>query len=417
MKNENPFARMEDLDLDELADVISQRVRNPITIEDFNHRLIAYSTHEDCTDQARMETIMGRRVPEAVINRLWQDGVIQQLMASDEPIHITERREVGLGNRVAISIRKAQSVLGYIWVQVVNKPLENNELGCLSQAARAAMPRLYQRQTKRRILEVKSKEFFWELLLGSVSSHHEIQAKSEDIGLRLPKPFTVYIFEVDHPSHEDVHKEMAYLLVNLKDSFSLTQFPLWVTNQKHLIILGGGGDPHEEFYQRSQAFIREMLSRIQERFGSVSMHGVAGGTASKFQLIEQSYQQALAVLRMKKGLPEETAAIQAYADLGMYRLFPFIAEKNAKEGYRNFRLEKLRTYDEDNETELLPTLEAYLDSAGRMNITAQKLHVHPNTLAYRLKRISEVGGIDLEEQNQRNSLFMDIKLNKFQSEE
>ena len=97
MNNENPFVRMEDLDLDELADVISEQVRNPITIEDFNHRLIAYSTHEDCTDQARMETIMGRRVPETVINRLWQDGVIQQLMASDEPIQIAARKEVGLG--------------------------------------------------------------------------------------------------------------------------------------------------------------------------------------------------------------------------------------------------------------------------------------------------------------------------------
>ena len=322
---------------------------------------------------------------------------------------------------MAISIRKGQTVLGYIWVQEVNKPMEHTELNCLRHAARAAMPRLYQRQTKRRIQEVKSKEFFWELLLGSISSHHEIQAKAEDIGLRLPKPFTIYLFEVDHPAHEDVHKEMTYLLVNLKDWFSLTQFPLWVTNRKHLIIMGGGGDlkgdHREDFDERSQSFIREMLSRIHERFGTISIIGVAGGTASKFDLIEQSYQQALAVLRMKKGLPEETAIIQSYADLGIYRLFPFIAEKNAKEGYNNIRLERLLAYDEENETELLPTLEAYLDSAGRMNMTAKKLHIHPNTLAYRLKRISEVGGIDLEEQNQRTSLFMDIKLNKFQSGE
>ncbi|MDF9763121.1 DNA-binding PucR family transcriptional regulator [Peribacillus simplex] len=55
-------------DMMEFADRISSVLGCPITIEDGNHRLLAYSTHDDTTDQARIMTIIGRRVPEKVIN-------------------------------------------------------------------------------------------------------------------------------------------------------------------------------------------------------------------------------------------------------------------------------------------------------------------------------------------------------------
>lgn len=409
---ENPFSQIEGLDFTELADIISERVHNPITIEDFNHRLIAYSTHGHWTDQARMETIMGRRVPETVLNRLWQDGVIQQLMGCDDPIRIQAKNEVGLGDRVAISVRKGQSVLGYIWVQEVNQPLTENEMQLLRLAAKGMIPKLHQRQTKRRIQQEKSKEFFWEMLLGQVSSHQEIQTKAEDIGMKLPRPFSIFLFETLLPDYESVQKEFIYLLHNLKDSFPLTQFPLVVTDQRRLIVLGGGGDARLDFHDRAQRFVLDIVQRIQDRFGERSVDGMYGMPYSTFSNAMQSYHQALAVLRAKNNLPQETKGISGYVDLGIYRLLPSFVEKNEAESYVNYRLEKLKRYDSDNQSHLLQTLEVYLDCAGRVNAASQYLHIHPNTLAYRLKRISEVSGLNLDDPNQWISMFIDLKLMK-----
>ena len=47
--------------LEEFADRISEVLNCPITIEDANHRLLAYSTHDERTDQARIATIIGRK--------------------------------------------------------------------------------------------------------------------------------------------------------------------------------------------------------------------------------------------------------------------------------------------------------------------------------------------------------------------
>lgn len=410
--SEKPFSQIESLDFTDLADLISERVHNPITIEDFNHRLIAYSTHGNWTDQARMETIMGRRVPETVLNRLWQDGVIQQLMGCDDPIRIQAKNEVGLGDRVAISIRKGQGVLGYIWVQEVNQPLSEKEMQLLRLAAKGMIPKLYQRQTKRRIQQEKSKEFFWEMLLGQVSSHQEIQTKAEDIGIKLPRPFSIFLFESHLPDYESVQKELVYLLHNLKDSFPLTQFPLVVTDQRRLVVMGGGGDARLDFHERSQRFVLDIAQRIQDRFGELPVNGMYGMAYSSFSFVQLCYHQALAVLRAKKHLPQEMKGIFGYDDLGIYRLLPSFVEKNEAESYANYRLEKLIRYDRDNQSHLLQTLEVYLDCVGRVNVASQYLHIHPNTLAYRLRRITEVSGLNLDDPNQRISMFIDLKLMK-----
>ena len=52
--------------LEEFADRVSDVLKCPVTIEDANHRLIAYSAHDDYTDPARTATIISRRVPEKI---------------------------------------------------------------------------------------------------------------------------------------------------------------------------------------------------------------------------------------------------------------------------------------------------------------------------------------------------------------
>ncbi|MER2260311.1 MAG: helix-turn-helix domain-containing protein, partial [Priestia megaterium] len=43
----------------------------------------------------------------------------------------------------------------------------------------------------------------------------------------------------------------------------------------------------------------------------------------------------------------------------------------------------------------------------------KELNVHMNTLSYRLKRISEIGDINLKDVNQKITLYIDIKLMKY----
>ena len=60
-------------------------------------------------------------------------------------------------------------------------------------------------------------------------------------------------------------------------------------------------------------------------------------------------------------------------------------------------LEALERYDEENQSELRVTLSAYLRHERNQLEAAKALHVHPNTMRYRLGRIREVAGLTLED--------------------
>ncbi|EWM15949.1 hypothetical protein [Kutzneria sp. 744] len=66
-------------DLFRLADAVAAVIDAPVTIEDANSRVLAYSTRQDRTDPARVSTIMGRRVPDDVLARFRSRGVFRQL--------------------------------------------------------------------------------------------------------------------------------------------------------------------------------------------------------------------------------------------------------------------------------------------------------------------------------------------------
>jgi DNA-binding PucR family transcriptional regulator len=61
---------------------------------------------------------------------------------------------------------------------------------------------------------------------------------------------------------------------------------------------------------------------------------------------------------------------------------------------------RLRTFDEAEGAELLPTLETFL-AQGSVHSTASRLNVHRNTVLYRLKRIEEITRVDLDEPETR----------------
>jgi DNA-binding PucR family transcriptional regulator len=95
----------------------------------------------------------------------------------------------------------------------------------------------------------------------------------------------------------------------------------------------------------------------------------------------------------------------------MFQMIETLA--NNKQRHAHPSILKLRAYDLKNQTELLQTLTVYLEKDCNPNEASRNLHIHVNTLNYRLKRITEVGNIRLKDPIQKMSLFLDIKLNEF----
>lgn len=397
--------------LENLVDKISDVLGCPVTIEDANHRLLAYSSHDDRTDPARIATIIGRRVPEKVINSLWRDGVIQKLNKSDDPVRISKINDIGLGDRVAISIRKKNEVLGYIWILEIDNRLTEEQLFLIKQSAQTAKNQLLQLQVRKKKKEEGYQEFFWQLLTGHLNSHTEIQFKMEQLGIIPPSPVCIIVFQFHKEITSNLEKHISYMITTTQQ----VRITLHVIDRNELILLVSPL-PSKEFQASVLQFINDFIAKMAKRYNIHQIEGSCGNVYNNYEKVESSYQEALTVLRLKNQFFTEIGEIYSYQQLGIYRYLDVIMEKKRHDNYENPALVKLLKYDTVNKTQLLETLEVFLNKDSNINEAAKELHIHVNTLTYRLKRISEIGEIDLKNPNQKMTLYLDIKINKLDKE-
>jgi DNA-binding PucR family transcriptional regulator len=107
----------------------------------------------------------------------------------------------------------------------------------------------------------------------------------------------------------------------------------------------------------------------------------------------------------------EGERLLAFEDTGAYRLLlPAMSEDPAElERFYSETVEPLAAYDEQYETDLLSTVESYLDHDGNVAATAQTLFTHRHTVRYRLERAKELCGHDVTSTEGREKLGLGLK--------
>jgi purine catabolism regulator len=99
-----------------------------------------------------------------------------------------------------------------------------------------------------------------------------------------------------------------------------------------------------------------------------------------------------------------------YEQMGLFRL---LAELRGRDELRRFydeTLGELVRYDHEHNTDLVHTLQVFFDQNANASQTSRALYVHRNTLNYRLQRIVEITGLDLNDAEARLAFQLAIKI-------
>jgi DNA-binding PucR family transcriptional regulator len=102
--------------------------------------------------------------------------------------------------------------------------------------------------------------------------------------------------------------------------------------------------------------------------------------------------------------------VLAFEDTGAYRLLlPAMSEDPAElQRFYAETVEPLVTYDEQYETDLVQTLETFLDADGNVAGTASRLFTHRHTIRYRLERVRDLTGLDVSSTDGREKLGLGL---------
>ncbi|NKQ56454.1 PucR family transcriptional regulator [Amycolatopsis sp. K13G38] len=135
--------------------------------------------------------------------------------------------------------------------------------------------------------------------------------------------------------------------------------------------------------------------------------GISGpATAAGLRGAAQEARHALDVAA-RRGGPIEVVAGE---DIAVHRLLVATAPDELRRTVRERVLGPLVDYDAANGTDLVRTVRVYLECSSSPTAAAKALHVHVNTLRYRITRASELLGVDLTDFTTQVDVYLALAL-------
>ncbi|MDQ0583644.1 PucR family transcriptional regulator [Streptomyces rishiriensis] len=387
-------------DYQELVDEISELLGAPATLENRDFELIAFGAYDSedeldasTLDPVRTRSILTRRSTAAV--RTWFEGF--GITRATGPVRIPPTPEAGVHRgRVCLPARHRGVVLGYVWLLDDDPGPSDAQLAAAMEVtgrigALLADEAQHGADLTRELRAVLTAQADWQRDMAVA----ELRIA---LGARADGPHTV-VCVTPWPSADP------------DDAPSLRTLP----GATALCTVPWGGGPSHPLDAQADSQSLALLVRLR------STDTLTPATSAAARLLERARESAAGVAAGRLGLAELGSAWQEasasaraalaepglgpvarWASIGPYRLLTALPRESAQDP-------AVRTLLEHAHHELARTAEVYLDRAGQAGRTAAELGIHRQTLYYRLSRVEQLTGLDLDDGEDRLLLHMTLK--------
>ncbi|MBA0125290.1 helix-turn-helix domain-containing protein [Haloechinothrix sp. YIM 98757] len=380
-------------DLFRLADAAASVVDAPVTIEDINSRVLAYSARQDLTDPARVSTIMDRRIPDDVLARFRSRGVFRELSRGRQTIYVPEQKD-GTLPRLIVPVRMGGELLGSMWA-VVDGPVSEERAAAFADAAPVVAVHLLRRRAHANTQRHANAELLRAVLEGRASPRRA----AAELGLTDADHRVVAVATSRQQGEGDEELGAEGLRLALLERLSAG-----IGNQTRATEFGGllylvvpdGG----------WAALRDTLAT--EPGCEQGWLRAAAGTAAPVGELARSRGEAEEALGLVRAGLVPGAVIgfdEVWTALALHRVATAAGSAGAVE---LGPLEVLTEHDRRQHSDYVDTLYAWLRHQGDPRATARELSIHPNTLRYRLRKLLNLTGLDLEDPETRLALLAQL---------
>lgn len=384
-------------DLFGLAQSIADRTHGMVSIEDAQSHVLAYSASSDEADELRRLSILGRAGPREYLEWLAKWGVFDALRSGGEVVRVAERPELGLRPRLAVGIqlptdrRRAPRFGGTIWLQQGSAALADDAEDVLRGGAVLAariMARLAAAPPRH---TVRLQELLG--LAPGGSEGADVAAIARDLGIAADGRVALIGFSgAGAPAPPDV--------IALSAGAFRADAQIASAGDRVYVLL-----PKTGAASSVTSWVRGVVGAAARELGlslravvATPLPGLAGvaGTRAEIDRVFDSAVRHPGVIAQVTSLDEARATVL---------LDEIVAQVAGQPRLIDPRVVALRAHD----PMLADTLREYLDGFGDVAAVAQRLHVHPNTVRYRVRRIEKLLGTSLEDPDDRLVLALGLR--------
>jgi DNA-binding PucR family transcriptional regulator len=368
-------------DLFGLAQSLADRIHGMVSIEDAQSHVLAYSASNDEADELRRLSILGRAGPPEHLEWIGQWGIFDALRSSGEVVRVAERPELGLRPRLAVGIYQPQAdarrplvFAGTIWVQQGSQPLADDAEEMLRGAAVLA-GRIMFRLAARPSTHSRRVQQLLGLTDGDAS---DVAAIAGELGLVVDG--AAALIGWDTPEAGATHARLADVLALSASAFRRDAQVASRGSRIYALL------PQTATTRAVTSWVRGTISALRNELG-VELRAAIAAPVAGLAEVAAARTEVDRVLDSAERHPVSIGQVTSLAEARTTVLLDeMVTLVGTDERLVDPRIRDLRAQD----PMLAETLRAYLDSFGDIGTAAQSLHVHPNTVRYRVRRIEKL---------------------------
>ena len=381
-------------DVQEIVDLASRLLDHSALLEDRDFHLVAFHSQRPGIDLVRQRSILERESSAEVRSWFEQFGIA----TAEGPVRTPPDPSNGILGRLCFPVRWKGVTYGYLWVIDPDGSVSANpsipEVAHLADEAGAVLAqRALGRLDVALLLEaLLSPDLTRSQAAADELLERELVAAGEWVvvmEIRLEEsrsPVPLNVWSLPRGVLATIRPGRATLVIRLTDPADLT--------------LPGRVAAHVREHHESASTGPTTATPATERL----LIGI-GAPQSSVRAARTSHRQAVIGTRVAR-LGAGDAAVR-WESLGPYRLLGAASEDDLAAALLDAPARRLLAH---GDPELARTALVYLDEAGSIQRTTQRLGIHRQTAYYRLRRIAEITGLDLTDGEHRLSLHLALKL-------
>ncbi|MGI6485389.1 MAG: PucR family transcriptional regulator [Tepidanaerobacteraceae bacterium] len=271
------------------------------------------------------------------------------------------------------------------------------------------------------VLETEQKlklDFFDDIISNACASDEVLKKRARTLGLKFADKNYVLIFDMDdfegyyNKNYDKGEEHIQKIKKDLKKAIRKgiseisDQVVLFVPKSDGwVLLLGFSKRAHstEQIYRKTiDDIVFKVIDEFSQKNHKITLSVGISSSIERINELKRAYDEAVSAKNLGNRLFGR-GKVTYNDDLGIFRLISIPQEK--EEILRDKLLNRIYEYDKKRNGNLIETLEVFLDTGRSIKTTAKKLFTHPNTVKYRLKRIKEIAGEEVLENEQKRLYY------------
>lgn len=389
-------ALAEDKGIQSIIDLGGKILGNPISLVDASRKHIAVTDSPEVEDDPIWkEVITYGYTSQITIAHNASIGLTDKLSRASAPFFWESDRYIKY-RRIMARVTYKEKTIGILTVYQTRKPFTEEDLAQTKILCDAVSSEMQKNPFFHSILGNSYELFIKELLEGKIKDSEIVRSRTEFFNLGFKKK--IFVLAVDAYDLDKTNILPSYLRSYLEKNLIDSKTILF---EEHVVLLISC-DSEKRFWELGLEDIKAYLYNMELKAG-------LSRAFEDLSDVQEYHIQALEALKLGKLLHGE-AELYTYDDYALYHFIDIRAALADIKKLLHPAIFTLVEYDRTNNTSYLYTLNAYFLSSRNIPATAKKLHLHRNSMFYRLEKIQELTSVDLNDSNSLLHIELSFKL-------